>query len=208
MCGPCHCVLPHGLTALGRASRDCRFESRVSGCGPVSPTLTPATRCPSSPRCPQAREVWVALQRHLAEGKVGAAGGPLGGSRENETPTPGPCSPDGLGGAGVDTRRPQPGEGLWPQRQASFIPSLEPQFLVWEVGCPPFLPRMALSSAKVTTDRCCCHRLLGDSPRAPWGNPLPPPKTCQARPRGPHPLSTLRVGWCRPGSQATSPARL
>ena len=62
----------------------------------------------------------MALQRHLAEGKVGAAGGPLGGSRESEAPTPGPCPSDGLGRAGVDTRRQQPGEGLRPQRQASL----------------------------------------------------------------------------------------
>ena len=67
------------------------------------------------------------LQRLLADGKVGIAGGTLGGSGESEPRTPGPCPLDSSGRAGVDERRWLPGGGLWSQCRASFIPPLGPQ---------------------------------------------------------------------------------
>lgn len=95
------------------------------------------------------------LQRLLADGKVGIAGGTLGGSGESEPRTPGPCSPDSSGRAGVDERRWLPGGGLWSQCRASFTLLWGLSVLVWEAGCScfTFLPRMALSSAEVTTER-------------------------------------------------------
>lgn len=97
------------------------------------------------------------------------------------------------------------GDGLWSQCWRVLS-------LLWDLQCP-CLRRGAPLHLPAQNGSEFSWWQTGDAvtgfsgtPHPPWDNPLPPPKLA-GRPRThPDPLSTPRVGWCRPGSQGYFPS--